>query len=202
MRILQVAPTFTFHARHEVVIDAIDGEVAGEAARAQVTTRYAFATPAWLGTRATLALYEGLPGDAAAPRLLATTTAILDGSTSIVAAPPRELAARLRTVYRGIRIDDEDDIEPTDIVWGRASHRLVWRWLELPDTVLAAGSVHARAFARELEIEAASIERDEAATRIPHVGRRGSARHAQAHDRSRRRRDDHGSHRARRREPR
>jgi hypothetical protein len=167
VRILQVAPTFTFHARHEVVIDAIDGEVAGESARAQVTTRYAFATPAWRGKPATLALYEGLPGAAAAPRLLATTSAILDGSTSIVAAPPRELAAKLLTVYRGIQQGDEDDIEATDVVWGRASHHRVWRWLELRDTVLAAGAVHARAFGRELAIEAASIERDEAATRIP-----------------------------------
>jgi hypothetical protein len=161
VRVLHVTSGFAYDTRHELMMT--------EPTRASVTTRFAFATPAWLGRRATLALFEGLPGDETPPRALATDTVILDGSTSILAGAPRQVAAQLRTIYNGIDLED-DEAKPIDIVWGGASHHRVWQWLEL-EAHLAPGPTRAHVDvagrARDLEIEATSLEHGAKGTRIP-----------------------------------
>jgi hypothetical protein len=163
VRVLHVTSAFAFDTRHDLVMT--------EATRAIVTTRFAFVTPPWLGQRARLSLFEGVPGDQTPPRALATESVILDGSTSILAGAPRAVAAQLRAIYDGIALDDDVDTKPDDIVWGRASHHRVWQWLELA-VPLARGPVRAHVEAaghtRDLEIAAAVLEHGaDDTTRVP-----------------------------------
>ena len=135
VRVLHVTSTLTFTTQHDLTMT--------DPATARVTTRFAIATPTWR-TRATVTLYAGVPGNnETPPHALATEPIILDGSTAIIATAPRDVPARLRSVYAGIKLEDSDDVEPMDIVWGRESRHQVWLWLEIADPSIANGPVHA-----------------------------------------------------------
>lgn len=135
VRVLHVTSSLAFTSQHDVQLTVPDA--------AAVTTRFSIVTPPWQGARAAVTLFEGVPGDQTPPRELARASVVLDGSTAIVALPTRSIPARLRYVYDGIKLDDSDDIKPSDIVWGRESRQQVWLWLELADAKLARGAVRA-----------------------------------------------------------
>jgi hypothetical protein len=124
VRVMHVTSTLTFATQHDLTMTAAD--------RAHVTTRFAIATPTWR-SRATVTLFDGVPGDKTPPAELARAPIVLDGSTAIITSPSRDLPARLRSVYDGTKLDDSDDVKPSDIVWGRESRNQVWVWLELSD---------------------------------------------------------------------
>lgn len=123
VRVLHVTSALRFRSQHDVAMTAAE--------HATVATRFAIDTPAWGAARAEVVLYEGIPGGAAPPNELARGPIRLDGSTAILATPPRELAARLRSIYDGTKLEDSHDVKPSDIVWGRESRHQVWVWLEL-----------------------------------------------------------------------
>jgi hypothetical protein len=127
--------------------------------RASVVSRFAIATPAWQA-RADVTLFDGLPGQDQAPREVARGTIVLDGGTAVLAAPPRDVSAQLRRIFRGpVHGDDDDDAH-------RGLHGAVWMWLELDGLTLAPGPVRAH------------IELDGEATRdidVPAAGRRQAA---------------------------
>ncbi|HEU0037340.1 MAG TPA: hypothetical protein VFQ53_42310 [Kofleriaceae bacterium] len=130
VRVLYTAPAIGYRAHHDVTLAA---------GRATIDTRFAIATPAWR-SRATLVLYEGLPGSRDVPRELVRGTVALDGSTAVLSLPARAVAARVRRVYDGaVR---EPASSTMDLDWGKESRSQVWLWLEL-DAALSAGPVHA-----------------------------------------------------------
>jgi hypothetical protein len=165
VRVMHVTSAIAFRTVHELAMRSAE--------RAQLTTRFAIATPAW-GTRADVTLYEGVPGDEIPPRELVRGTIVLDGSTAILdGGPTRDVPARLRTIYDGARIDDSDDIKPNDIAWARESRHQVWVWIEITAR-LATGTVRAHvempnAAPRDVEIRAALWQhtRDHSTTRFP-----------------------------------
>jgi hypothetical protein len=126
-------PQLGYRARHDVAMTQAD--------RATVTSRFAIATPSWQ-VRAEVALFDGTPGDDRPPRELARGTVVLDGSTAILAAPPRAVAARLRRIYDGAAQVPANVAELSP--QRRPSHPAVWVWLELDDLALAPGPAHAR----------------------------------------------------------
>jgi hypothetical protein len=146
VRVMHVSSNLTFQTQHELTMTTAD--------RVTIATRFAIVTPRWR-ERAQVTLFEGAPGELVPPRELARGPMVLDGSVAILGGEPREYAARLRSIYEGVKLDDpDDDIKPNDIVWGRASRRHVWTWIELADAVtLPAGAVHAH-------VELAGIARD------------------------------------------
>ncbi|MBA3455325.1 MAG: hypothetical protein H0T42_19695 [Deltaproteobacteria bacterium] len=132
VRLLYVSPGSGYRAQHDITMTASD--------RATVATRFAIETPAWSG-RADVTLFHGLPGGQQAPKPIARGSVRLDGSTAVLAASPRELRAQLRWIYEGaIRVQR---VAETDAMWGRDSYRAVWVWLELEDSELPPGPVHA-----------------------------------------------------------
>ena len=122
VRVTHVADALAFQTRHELTMTAAD--------QATIATRFAVTTPAW-GTKATVTLFEGLPGDEAPPRALVRGVVVLDGSQALLTTAPRTLGARLRSVYDGAKLDDT--AKPDDIVWGKDSRHQVWVWLEIAD---------------------------------------------------------------------
>jgi len=159
VRILYVTTRLGYRAQHEL-------ELAGD--RAQLTSRYAIATPPW-GERASLALYEGAPGGERAPVEIARGAVTLDGSTAVLATPTRDVRAALRRIYDGAVISGDDT---TDITWGHDSVSAVWVWLELAALRLAPGPVHvhleiAGEGLRDLDIPMAQREQDDAVLRLP-----------------------------------
>jgi len=165
VRVLHVTSTLAFRTQHDLTMT--------DAERVRITTRFAIATPVWR-SRANVVLYEGLPGDETPPHELARGPIILDGSTAIIASEARELPARLRSIYDGTKLEDSDDVEPNDIVWGRASRHQVWVWVEVTDTSarLAKGAVRAHVElpdqpARDLDIAADLGHQAAEATRFP-----------------------------------
>ena len=134
VRVLHITSTLTFTTQHDLTMTAAD--------RAQLTTRFAIATPTWRAP-ATVTLFDGVPGDKTTPTQLARAPVILDGSTAIIARAPRDIPARLRSIYDGTKPDESADIKPSDIVWGRESRHQVWVWLELADPTLPRGPLRA-----------------------------------------------------------
>jgi hypothetical protein len=131
VRVVHVAPAIRYRAQHELAVTG---------ARATITTRFALATPAW-GARASVALFDGVPGAEEPPHEVAHGTVQLDGGTAVLAIPARTVAASLRRIYDGA-VRDRDTL-PTDMAWGRESRRAVWMWLELPHVTLSSGGVRA-----------------------------------------------------------
>ncbi|MDQ3341006.1 MAG: hypothetical protein M4D80_38095 [Myxococcota bacterium] len=153
VRVMHVTSTLSFDTQHDLTMTAAD--------RAHVTTRFAIATPTWR-SRATVTLFDGIPGDKTPPVELARAPIVLDGSTAIIASSPRELPARLRSVYDGTKLEDGDDVKPSDIVWGRESRHQVWVWLELSDASarLARGPLRAHLALPDAPIRDRSIAAD------------------------------------------
>jgi hypothetical protein len=135
VRVLYVSHALGYRAQHDVAMTAPD--------RATVVSRFAIATPPW-HTRGNVAVWSGLPGTEHPPRELARGAVMLDGSTAVIAVPPRVISAELRWVYEGAaRAADGSD--PRERQWRHDSHPAVWVWLELRDarTESLAGAVHA-----------------------------------------------------------
>jgi hypothetical protein len=134
VRVMQVTTSTSFVIKHDVTMTSAD--------RASVVTRFAITTPSWQGQRAQVSLFDGQPGAETPPTELTSGVVILDGSTGLLASAPREVTARLRSVYDGAKLEDEEEIKPDDIVWGRESRHQVWVWLEV-DGAVPAGPVRA-----------------------------------------------------------
>jgi hypothetical protein len=130
IRILYVSTSLAYKAQHDIAMTGPD--------RATVTTRFAIETPPWRES-ATVALFDGVPGGDHPPREVARGTITLDGNTSVIAVPAREVAAQIRRVFDGALI--VPDVASTDSMWGRESVQAIWVWLELAALSLAPGPV-------------------------------------------------------------
>lgn len=161
VRVLYVSTQLAYRAQHDIKMATAD--------RATIATRFAIATPAW-SDRAEVILYEGLPGADKPPVLLARGSLALDGSTSVLGAPPRDVPARVRRVFDGaIRNGVGDANDPS---WGRDSVHAVWVWLELDGASLSPGPTHAYLELpgepqREIDVPSAGREDTKAGTRLP-----------------------------------
>jgi hypothetical protein len=131
VRILYVSHSLGYRAQHDIAMTAPD--------RAHVTTRYAFATPAW-HEHAEVTVLDGVPGGEKLPTELAHGAVALDGSIAILEAPPRDLVASLRRIYNGAVATPGVDV--ADPAWNAESTHAVWVWLEL-HAPLAPGPVRA-----------------------------------------------------------
>jgi hypothetical protein len=119
-------------AEHGVELTAAD--------RATISSRFAIAAPAW-GTTAEVTVFRGAPGRDPPPRELVRGTIALDGSTAVLAVPPRDVAAQLRWIYAGA-VHPADEPAPRDPSWGHGSQAAVWVWLELADHAIGPGPLH------------------------------------------------------------
>ncbi|MBL0213476.1 MAG: hypothetical protein IPQ07_06325 [Myxococcales bacterium] len=161
VRVLYVSTSLAYHAQHDLTMTTGD--------RATIATRFAIATPSWGGT-AEVSLFEGLPGGELPAALLARGALTLDGSTTVLGAPPRETPAAARRIFDGaIRAGVGNASDPT---WGRDSVHAVWLWLELPGVALSPGPVHAHLelpgeAIRDVEIPSAGREEIHGGTRLP-----------------------------------
>jgi hypothetical protein len=163
VRVLYVTTTLRYRALHEIAVR--DPE------RAQVTSRFAITTPVWQ-QRAELRLYDGVPGGELAPREVARGHVALDGSTSVLAVPTRDVQVHIRRVYEGAVVTSTDS---TDVMWGHDSVQAIWVWLELAKLRLAPGPIRVHLDLpgegiRDLDVAQASrkqADRHEATLRLP-----------------------------------
>jgi hypothetical protein len=136
VRVVYTTTALGFHAEHTMrVALAADGT-----GTAEITPRFTVDTPAWQLT-ADVALYDGMPGGARAPREVFRGPVTLTGESVVVAAPMQRAAARLEAVYRGaIPIPNE---AATDPYWRQQSTLDVWDWLtlDLGDATLPPGRI-------------------------------------------------------------
>ena len=160
VRVHYVSTTLGYRAQHDLV-------VTGE--RAAIATRFTIATPAWR-TVAAITLYDGLPGAPRPPAAIARGAIVLDGSTAILAAAPREVTARLRRVFDGARRGGgSSEREP---MWAREAVHAVWVWLELEGLELAPGGMHVQVSVagepvRDVTVPAAGRELRGGTLRLP-----------------------------------
>ena len=120
VRVLYVSAQLGYRAEHEVTMP--------ESTHVAIASRYSIATPPW-GGKATVALFDGVPGSDQPPVEIARGPVTLDGAIAVIAPPARERRASLRRVLRN---DTPDSIGPAP----------VWLWLELPGLRLPPGAVH------------------------------------------------------------
>ena len=158
VRILYVTTRIGYRAQHELVL-------VGD--HAQLTSRYAIATPPW-GGRAHVVLYDGAPGGERAPLEISRGEVTLDGSTAVLATPTRDVHGALRRIYDGAVLGIDDT---TDISWGRDSVAAVWVWLEIAPVSVAPGPVHVHLEVgegvRDLDIPTAMRKQDDTVLRLP-----------------------------------
>jgi hypothetical protein len=161
VRLLYVSSSLAYSAQHAVTMTSGD--------RATIATRFAIAAPSW-GGRADVVLFEGMPGGEKPPVALARGSLALDGSTSVLGAPPREIPARVRRVYDGATRTGVGDA--TDPTWGRDSVHAVWVWLELDGAMLSPGPTHAHLElpgepVRDIDVPSAGRQHAAGGTRLP-----------------------------------
>jgi hypothetical protein len=132
VRVLYVSTTLQYRAQHELAMTSAD--------RATLGSHFAIVTPPW-HERGDITLFDGVPGGDRPPREVARGPITLDGSTAVLAAPPRELAAHLRRIYDGALL--VAGVPATELMWNHRSHPSVWVWAELDDARLAPGPVRA-----------------------------------------------------------
>ena len=161
VRVLYVAPSFGYRGQHVITLAHTDS--------ATIATRFVMTTPAW-NLDAQITLFEGLPGRDEPPKQIASGTVKLDGTAAKLELPARSTRASLVTIFDGAVPDETTAI--TDPSWNRESRRLVWTWVELADTTLAAGVLRVKAELpgdepRELIIASSDRERLGTALRIP-----------------------------------
>lgn len=157
VRLLYVSPALGYRAQHDITMTAPD--------RAIVASRFAIVTPAWQA-HAEVTLFDGIPGSEQPPREVARGAIMLDGGTSVIAVPPREVTAQLRRVYNGAVPDNDDDAPRHD------AQPAVWVWLELDEPALALGPVRAHVelageATRDIDVPAAGRRRQAVALRLP-----------------------------------
>ncbi|CAN5905223.1 hypothetical protein BH11MYX3_BH11MYX3_41810 [soil metagenome] len=161
IRVLYVSTSLAYRAQHDITMTHAD--------RATIATRFAIATPSWDG-RADVTLFEGMPGGDQPAVELARGSLTLDGTTTVLGAPPRETPASIRRVFDGaIRTGVGNASDPS---WGHDSVHAVWVWLELDRVALSAGPTHAHLELpgdqiRDIEIPAAGRVESKAGTRLP-----------------------------------
>jgi hypothetical protein len=131
VRIVYVSSTLTYRTQHDIEVSDLS--------HTTIDSRHAITTPPWRA-HADVVVFDGIPGGDRAPVELARGSITLDGGTSVLAIPRREVAARLRRVYvAGASSDDPDaEDEPR---WDAESLDAVWAMLELPDVRLSPGNV-------------------------------------------------------------
>ena len=155
VRVLYVTKRLGYRAQHD--IDVKDDK------RAQITSRFAIMTPVWQ-QRAQVILYDGVPGGERSPREVTRGQVTLDGSTSVLAVPTREVASTLRRIYEGAVITTDDS---NDVMWGHDSTQAIWVWLELDKLRLAPGPARVHIDLpgegiRDLDVPATSRKQDDA----------------------------------------
>ena len=141
VRVLYVSTTLAYRGQHDVGLTA--------ATTAHVATRFAIVTPQWRArdgapVRADVTLFDGVPGGDQAPVQIASGRIAIDGSTAVIAPPPRDVPARVRRVFDGA-VDSDASVAQTDPEWNAQPQQSVMVWLELPGTKLAPGPVHVHA---------------------------------------------------------
>jgi hypothetical protein len=130
VRVVQHAPLPGFQTFHEAHYDG--------GARAKLTTRFVLKSPAWGKQRASLTVFDGLPGGDRSPSPIARGEVVLDGTTTVLANPPIDVPARLRVIYDG---GVASTVSPTDLAWRRDSKTVVATVLELDGAELPAGQI-------------------------------------------------------------
>jgi hypothetical protein len=133
VRIFYVSHSLTYATQHDLAMAVSD--------RAELATRFTFATPGW-HEHAEVVLFDGAPGGEHPPSELVRGAVELDGSIAIFASKPRVVAARLVRIYDGAIATVA--VDPSDVNSGAASSHFVWVWIELADTALSPGPMHAR----------------------------------------------------------
>lgn len=131
--ILYVSHSLTYTTQHDLSMTVSD--------RAELATRFTFATPHWR-EHAEVVLFDGAPGGLHPPIELVRGAVQLDGSISILASKPRAVAARLVRIYDGAIATAA--VDPRDVNWNAGSSHVVWVWIELANTTLSPGPMHAR----------------------------------------------------------
>jgi len=125
VRIVYVSTTLTYRVQHELVVRESDTTT--------IDSRFAMQTPPWR-TPASVVMFDGVPGGVEPPREIARGMLTLDGGTSVLVAPTRDVPSSLRYVFEGTRDGAADDGRDPSISW-------VWATLELPGVTLAPGNV-------------------------------------------------------------
>ena len=136
VRVLYVTASMSYRAQHDVTMTSAD--------HATIASRFAITPASWGGrapTPVTVRLFDGRPGATEAPREIARGTIVLDGSTSVLLAPPRELSVRLRRIYDGAF--RHGGTSSSNLTWGSDSAQAIWVWLEVDGVRLAPGTLHA-----------------------------------------------------------
>lgn len=146
VRIVYISTTMSYRVQHDIELTDPD--------RARIASRFAVVTPPWR-ERADLTLFDGVPGGVEPPRELARGPVTLDGGTSVLVLPERELPAQLRHVFAGIAADSENDLVDATSVWAT---------LEVPGVKLAPGPVRvhvalADSDERWIDIQAPRLDR-------------------------------------------
>ena len=134
VRILYVSTKLVYRVQHEVTVTSAD--------RAQIATRFAIQTPSW-DEHAEVIAYDGVPGGQRLPTEVARGAVALDGSIAILAAAPRDAAARVRRIFDGAVVTPTVDVQ--DAAWNSESSHAVWVWLEVPNEKLAPGPIRVHA---------------------------------------------------------
>jgi len=130
VRVLQVTALPAFQTFHQV---SITGE------QAKIATRFAITTLPWAKQRASLIVFDGLPGNAIAPRASARSEVVLDGAVALLANPPTTARAHLRRIYDGALRDPAT--LPTTPSWGKGSSTRVTTNVDLEGVDLTTGQV-------------------------------------------------------------
>jgi hypothetical protein len=120
VRIIYVSDALAYRVQHQIAL--------GDPATATIDSRFVLQTPPW-HTSASVVVFDGIPGGARPPRDVAHGTLTLDGGTSVVLAPARDVHASVRYIVR--------QSGPGD-----AHAAAVWATLELPGITLAPGPIH------------------------------------------------------------
>ncbi len=125
VRIVYVSTTLGYRVQNDIEVH--------DATKARIESRFAVVTPPWRA-RAEIVVFDGLPGGAEPPRELTRGTVTLDGGTSILQIPSREMPALLRRVFEGVGFGDDGGEE------NYSNDTLsVWSTLEVPHLQLARG---------------------------------------------------------------
>ena len=125
VRIVYVSTTLGYRVQNDIEVH--------DATKATIESRFAVVTPPWRA-RAEMVVFDGLPGGAEPPRELTRGTVTLDGGTSILQIPSREMPALLRRVFEGVGFGDDGGEENSS-----NDTLSVWSTLEVPHLQLARG---------------------------------------------------------------
>lgn len=128
VRIVYVSPALTYRAQHDIEMT--------ESERASIASRFALVTPPWR-TRASVILFDGAPGGDKPPVELVRGDVTLDGGTSVLVLPTRNVTARIRRIFAA---DTADELSE-DPLWGPSALAGVWATLEAPGVTLPPGAV-------------------------------------------------------------